>query len=108
MHLTFLKLGQETKLQDIICWMQSRSRVIIQDNGALYILVKYYCLLLHQNAEAELRALFLNTKEGKITRVILHKLGHKQPPTLIHCDNVTAEDIANNTVKKYCSHSMQM
>ena len=51
-------------------------------------------------AEAELGALFLNTKEGKILRIALHELGQKQPPTPMHCGNVTATDIANNTIKK--------
>lgn len=35
-------------------------------------------------------------------------MGHIQPPTPIHCDNNTATGIANNTVKKHRSRSMEM
>ena len=58
--------------------------------------------------EAELRALFLNCKEGKIIRLIIQELGHTQPPPPVHCDNSTAAGIANNMVKHQCSHSMEM
>ena len=35
-------------------------------------------------------------------------MGHPQPPTLVHCDNSTAVGIANNTVKRQRSRSMEM
>ena len=59
-------------------------------------------------AEAELGALFMNANEGEILRLILHELGHPQPPTPIHCDNKTAASIANDTVKKHRSRSMEI
>ena len=49
-------------------------------------------------AEAELGELFHNTKEGKVIRLILEKLGHPQPPTPIHIDNTTVIGIVNNTI----------
>ena len=57
---------------------------------------------------AELAALFINAKEGKIIRMTLEEMGHKQPPTPIHCDNITAAGIANDNVKKQQSRSMEM
>jgi hypothetical protein len=51
-------------------------------------------------AEAELGALFMNSKDAKIIRFVLEEMGHKQPPTPIHCDNKTAAGIANDSVKK--------
>ena len=57
-------------------------------------------------AEAELGVLFLNAKEGKILRIAMYELGHKQPPISMHCDNVTATGIANDTIKKQQSRSM--
>ena len=36
------------------------------------------------------------------------ELGHPQPPTPMHCDNKTAAGIANDTVKKHRSRSMEM
>ncbi len=59
-------------------------------------------------AEAELGALFKNCKEGKSVRLILEEMGHPQPPTPVHVDNSTAVGIANDTVKKQRSRSMEM
>jgi hypothetical protein len=35
-------------------------------------------------------------------------MGHPQPKTPVHCNNATAVGIANNTVKRQCSRSMEM
>ncbi len=35
-------------------------------------------------------------------------MGHPQPPTPVNCNNSTAVGIANNTVKRQCSRSMEM
>ena len=59
-------------------------------------------------AEAELGALFMNSKDAKVIRLILTEMGHYQPATPIHCDNKTAAGIANDTVKKHRSRSMEM
>ena len=59
-------------------------------------------------AEAELGALFLNAQEAKVIRLILHELGHPQPPIPIHVDNTTAVGIVNNTVKRQRSRAMEM
>ena len=61
-----------------------------------------------QQKQNELAALFINAKEGKIIRMTLEEMGHKQPPTPIHCDNITATGIANNTVKKQQWRRMEM
>jgi len=50
----------------------------------------------------------MNSKDAKIIRLILEEMGHPQPPTPIHCDNKTAAGIANDTVKKHRSRSMEM
>ena len=59
-------------------------------------------------AEAELGAMFLNAREAKIIRLTLEELGHPQTPTPMHCDNAAAAGIANNTVKRQRSRSMEM
>ena len=48
--------------------------------------------------EAELGALYLNTKEAVYLRQNLIEMGHPQPQTLIQTDNPTAEGVTN---KKY-------
>ena len=59
-------------------------------------------------AEAELGALFVNTKEAKILRLTLQELGPPQPQTPIHVDNKTVIGIVNNTIKQQRSRAMEM
>eukprot|EP00956_Cyclotella_meneghiniana_P026598 scaffold57892_cov40-Cyclotella_meneghiniana.AAC.1 len=80
----------------------------IKLNGAIHVISTILKFVAASAAEAELGALFVNAKEGCIIRLILHELGHPQPPTPIHCDNSTAAGIANNTVKRQRSRSMEM
>ena len=80
----------------------------IQLNGAIYSLCTVLKHVAASAAEAELGALFLNTQEAKILRIILEEMGHPQPPTPIHCDNKTAVGIANSTVKRQRSRAMEM
>eukprot|EP00956_Cyclotella_meneghiniana_P021059 scaffold37874_cov42-Cyclotella_meneghiniana.AAC.3 len=80
----------------------------IKLNGAILVFCGILKFVVASAAEAELGALFLNCKEGKIQRLILEELGHPQPPTPVHCDNATATGIANDSVKKQRSGSMEM
>ena len=80
----------------------------IKLNGAFFTLCAILRFVVASAAEAELGALFLNCKEGMIFRMALEELGHPQPRTQIHCDNATAVGIANNTVKRQRSRSMDM
>jgi hypothetical protein len=59
-------------------------------------------------AEAELGALFHNCQTGIIFGKTLANLGHPQPKTPVRCDNATTVGIANNTVKRQQSRSMEM
>ena len=77
-------------------------------NGAIFVHTGILKFVVASAAEAELGALFHNCKEGTIIRLILQELGHIQPPTPVHCDNSTAVGIANGTVKKQRSRSMEM
>ena len=79
-------------------------------NGSIFIMcgILKFVVASAAEAEAELEALFINAKEGKIIRMTLEEMGHKQPPTLMHCNNITATGIANDTVKKQRSRSMEM
>ena len=77
-------------------------------NGSIHVLCGILKLVVCSAAEAELAALFLNMREAKILRLMLEEMGHKQPATLVHCDNSTVVGIANDTVKKQRSRSMEM
>ena len=77
-------------------------------NGSLYVMCGILKFVVALAVEAELEALFLNFKEGRILRSTLRKMGHSQPPTPVRCDNMTATVIANDTAKKQRSQSMEM
>ncbi len=53
-------------------------------------------------------ALYHNCQTGIIFRLTLADMGHPQPKTPVHCDNATAVGIANNTIKRQRSRSMEM
>ena len=80
----------------------------IKTNGAVYVFCGILKCVVASAAEAGLGALFLNANKGKILRINLHELGHKQPQTPMHFENVTAIGIENNTIKKQRSRSMEM
>jgi hypothetical protein len=58
--------------------------------------------------EADFSALFVNAKEGTVTRTTLTELGHNQDTTELKTDNTTADGIINNTVHQNCSKEMEM
>jgi hypothetical protein len=80
----------------------------IHINGPIQVHASICKFVVTSAAEAELGALFYNIQEGTILRLALEELGHPQPPTPIHCDNITAVGIANDTVKKQRSRAMEM
>jgi hypothetical protein len=59
-------------------------------------------------AEAEFGAIFVNAKEGTVTRTNLSEMGHKQDATELKTDNSTAYCIINNTVQQKRSKSNNM
>jgi hypothetical protein len=59
-------------------------------------------------AEAEFGAVFVNAKEGTVTRTTLSEMGPKQYATELKTENSTADGIINNTVQKKCSKAMDM
>jgi hypothetical protein len=77
-------------------------------NGAIHVSCSVIKFTVASAAEAELGALFINCREGKIIRLILEELGHPQPATPVHCDNATAAGIANDSIKKQRSRAMEM
>ena len=56
----------------------------IKTNGNIFVLCGILKTVVCSAAEAELGALFLNIKKGKVLRILLEELGHKQPPTPVH------------------------
>jgi hypothetical protein len=50
-------------------------------NGAILIVSKVLKHVMSSASEAEIGAVFINTKEGAVLRTTLEELGHNQPPT---------------------------
>jgi hypothetical protein len=59
-------------------------------------------------AEAEIGAVFINTKEGAVLRTTLEELGHPQPPTPMETYNTTATGYINGTIKQKRTKAMDM
>jgi hypothetical protein len=79
-----------------------------QIEWGIFYLVWISRFIVASAAYAELRALFLNCKQTTIFRLTLEEMGHPQPPTSIHCDNLTAVGIVNKTIKRQQSQSMEI
>jgi hypothetical protein len=80
----------------------------IKLNGAFFTLCAILRCVVASAVEAEHGALFLNCKKAKKFRLTLEEMGHPQPPTPIHCNNLTAIGITNNNIKQQQSRSMEM
>jgi hypothetical protein len=80
----------------------------IRINGAFDVSTNVICFVVASAAEAELGALFHNCRTKIIFCSILEDMGHIQPKTPVHCNNATMVGIANSTVKRQRSHSMEM
>jgi hypothetical protein len=77
-------------------------------NGAIHVLSSILDVVLASATEAELGACFFNAREGVVFRIILHELGHPQPPTPLQVDNSCAAGIVNDTVKQRRSKAIDM
>jgi hypothetical protein len=88
-------------------WMP-RDGEPIRLNGAFHVSTTILRFVVASAAEAELGALYHNCQTGIIFRLTLTEMGHPQPKTPVHCDNATAVGIANNSIKRQRSRSMEM
>jgi hypothetical protein len=60
------------------------------DNGAVLNIAQLIKAVMSSAAEAEIGALFLNSRQAIPARTTLEEMGHIQPPTPIQTDNTTA------------------
>eukprot|EP00957_Ditylum_brightwellii_P079893 6076445-Ditylum_brightwellii.AAC.1 len=59
-------------------------------------------------AEAEVGALFINSKAAVGLRLVLKGMGHPQPPTPSMTDNSTASGIVKTSIKQRRSRAIDM
>jgi hypothetical protein len=77
-------------------------------NGSISAFSKIIDVVVASVGEGEYAGVFINTQAGEYLRTILEALGHRQPPTIIYCDNECAVGLANDTVKMKRSKSIDM
>jgi hypothetical protein len=86
----------------------SNNDPIPPNNGAIFTITTIIKNVMSSAAEAELGALYLNTKETVYLQQIILKMGHPQPPTPIQRENTTAEGVVNNIVQPKRTKAMDM
>ena len=76
----------------------SKNDPLPRNNSAVLTVAQIIKRVMTSAAEAELGALFLNTREAIYLRRVLEEMGHPQPRTPIQTDNSTADGIINGKV----------
>jgi hypothetical protein len=77
-------------------------------NGSILATTSIMKSVLSSASEAEIGALFENTKRATILRTTLEEMGYLQPPTPVQTDNSTACGIANDNIKQQRSRAIDM
>jgi hypothetical protein len=80
----------------------------LQNNGPVLTIVQIMDAVMSSAAEAELGALFVNTKEAVHLRRMLADMGHPQPQTPIQTGNFTAEGVIYLRVHPKRTKAMDM
>ncbi len=81
-------------------FFMSNNDTFPSNNGAILIIWQIIKAVMSSVAEAEIGALYINCREAILAQHILEYLGHKQPPTPMQSDNITALDVVNKDVMK--------
>ncbi len=78
------------------------------NNGTILTNATIIKAVMSSAAEAELGALYLNSKEAIYLHQIIHKMGHPQPCIPIQTNNTTAEGVINNKIQPKRTKAMDM
>ena len=81
---------------------------ILHNNGAVFNISQIVPAVMSSVVEAELGALFVNTKMAVSMRQTLQELGHPQPRTPIQTDNSTAHALLTNKILPKALKAMDM
>ena len=79
-------------------YLGNKGRSII--NGSILYLTTIIQNVMASVVEAEIAALFLNSRMAIILRTALIEMGHPQSTTKIKTDNNTADGFVNGTIKQ--------
>ena len=78
------------------------------DNGAVLNVAQIIKNVMSSAAEAEIGALFINSRQAIPARVTVEELGHTQPPTPIQTDNTTALGFVSKNLQPKATKSADM
>ena len=78
------------------------------NNGMVLNIARLIKVVMYSAAEAEMGAIFLNTREAISAQITLIKRGYPQGKTPIQTDNSTAHDVVNNNMRCKRSKSWDM
>ena len=79
-----------------------------EDSGAILNIAGIMKHAMTSAAEAEIGALFLNSRQAITARRLLEEIGHRQPPTPVKTDNTTAFGFANKIMVPTATKSTDM
>ena len=79
-----------------------------ENNGAVLTIAQIIKAVMSSAAEAELGALYINSREAIPQRHLLEQMGHPQTPTPIQVDNTTALGVVKNTIQPKRTKAMDM
>ena len=77
----------------------SEDKHIPLNNDAVHNTSSVIKAVMSSAADAELGALYINTREAVPMRLLLQEMGHPQPKASIQTDNTTALGVVTNTVQ---------
>jgi len=78
------------------------------DNGAVLNIAQVMKNVMSSAAEAEIGALFINSRQAIPARTTLIEMGHEQPPTPIQTDNTTALGFVSKNLQPKATKSTDM
>jgi hypothetical protein len=87
---------------------KSNSRIKPLSNGPLLCHTTVLKHVVSYVAEAEFGGIFVNAKEGTVTRTTLSEMGHNQDATDLKTDNTTADGIIYSIFQQKRSKAMDM
>jgi hypothetical protein len=86
----------------------SNKATIPANNGAVLNITHIIKHVMTSATEAELAALYILAREAVYIRIVLTKMGHKQPATPLQTDNSTAEAVCNGKIQPKQTKAMNM
>jgi len=86
----------------------SSNDAVPQNNGAVLSIAQIIRNVMTSAADAEIAALFVNTRQAIPARRLLEEMGHEQPPTPVQTDNTTALGFVSKNLQPKATKSTDM